>query len=318
MTFHRRFRRLDGGAGETAPLFFAHAESSLAPKDAAHKTTRVNRPFHTQCLCRRIRTGVLCAGLAAFMGWAGTARAILFDWDDAAVNWTAGSLSQSFDFDSSNPGNDITITITGDTSEITSSSLPNDTTSVHGGYSPAQESLFIQVNWNSKNDKVVVTVTFHYAYGVDNVQFQIFDIDAGSVLPNGKRTWQDEIRTIKANYFGGSDIAADSVTGSGSNSVIGSGLSISVAGTNTVPNTGAGSGNGNATISFGGNDLTEFTFTYGSGPDSHNDPSQQHVGLIFDISFTPLIPEYHPGLAATALCGLLGVSRWLKRRFPKG
>ena len=41
------------------------------------------------------------------------AQAVTLDWD--GVTWTAGSLSNSYDIDPVRPGNDITVTVSGNT-----------------------------------------------------------------------------------------------------------------------------------------------------------------------------------------------------------
>ncbi|MCD6051601.1 MAG: hypothetical protein K0Q55_3010, partial [Verrucomicrobia bacterium] len=79
--------------------------------------------------------------LLAFALWLlpAQAQAVVLDWD--LVNWSSGSLSQSYDIDASNPGNDITITISGDTGYLAQN--VNDVTNLTGGTSPAQEALFM-------------------------------------------------------------------------------------------------------------------------------------------------------------------------------
>ncbi|MBU6400749.1 MAG: hypothetical protein KGS61_10550, partial [Verrucomicrobia bacterium] len=62
-------------------------------------------------------------------------------------------------------------------------------------------------------------------------------------------------------------------------------------------------GNGNATIDFGTNLITQFSFNYGNGPNVNKGPNQQGIAL-FDINFSPKVPETRPALAAILLCGL--------------
>jgi hypothetical protein len=80
----------------------------------------------------------------------------------------------------------------------------------------------------------------------------------------------------------------------------GSGLSQVVNGTATVGDTGTASSAGNVMISFGSTAISSFTFTYGSGSDTKNDPTAQHIGL-HDITFTP-VPEINPALSAALSC----------------
>src|SRR5436190_593234 len=53
--------------------------------------------------------------LASLLGsfFIATSRAVTLDWD--TVTWTAGSLSNSYDIDAARPGNDVTVTVSGNT-----------------------------------------------------------------------------------------------------------------------------------------------------------------------------------------------------------
>jgi hypothetical protein len=228
------------------------------------------------------------------------AQAVVFDWD--SVDWTAGGLSQSFDFDSSNAGNDITITITGSTGNF-SSGFPDDNTDLTGGLSPAQENLKFDINHSNTSQEIIVTVTFHYPYGVDAMLWNFFDVDAG-VNFFGSRTFVDEIRNIRATNTVGSTVYPSSITTSSLNTNYGSGSSQRIIGLASSPET---AGTANATVNFGTNDITSFTFTYGSGTNSFSNPSQQFIGL-HDFSFNVLIPEYHVGHFAAA--GALFLVGW--------
>lgn len=264
-----------------------------------------NYPIHCSGVYRlliRAFAFLLGAWLVTLPGRVG---GVLFDWD--TVSWTPGSLSNSYDIDASNPGNDITITITGATSRFIPT-YPQITQDFEGGLSPAENVLDVFVNYSRRTQSITITVEFHYALGVEDVGFSLFDIDR-----TDSETFIDEIRTIKANFGTGSDIAATSVTGSANNTVSGSGLGTTITGTELTSDVGAGSGDANATISFGTNALTQFSFVYGDNSDAERDPAQQGIGL-YDISFKKRIPEYHPGLVGVLACGLLAVWRGLRAR----
>src|SRR5438105_1338691 len=123
-------------------------------------------PFHRIRLCLALLLAICAVRLPV--------QAALLDWD--TVTWTAGSLSMSFETDASNPGNDITITITGNTSRFTQGT-PLNGTSITGGLSPAQSALDLAVDFASRSESITVTVTFNYAQGVDDVNFKLFDVD---------------------------------------------------------------------------------------------------------------------------------------------
>jgi len=79
-----------------------------------------------------------------------TAHAVTLDWD--TVSWTAGSLNNSYDVDPARPGNDVTVTISGDTPQLTLETVapnpmtPAITTDFEGGLGTAQNSLCLAVN----------------------------------------------------------------------------------------------------------------------------------------------------------------------------
>ena len=229
----------------------------------------------------------------------GQVKAITLDWN--SVDWTpTGTLTQSFDIDSGNAGNDITITITGNTSRFDSSS-PNDTTDLTGGIA-GQESLFLYANQFKKaSESFTITITFNYTLGVDNVDFTLFDIDR-----NSDGDWIDQIRSIHGTF--GTTNNAATITGSANNTVAGSGTNQTITG-NT--DTASDSGSANALIDFGRALLTSVSFVYGNAPGT-DVQSQQWIGLS-DIHFRPKIPEVNPAWGGMIICGLaMGVR--LRRR----
>ncbi len=245
-----------------------------------------------------------------------------FDWDRADFVWTAGNLSASFEIDTENPGNDITITISGDTSYFLSG-YPAKDTGLEGGKSPAENNLHTRLNWDQPGRSITITIDFHYAKGVDIATLTLFDVDAGNpeLVTKGKNTgepipntrqWVDVITNIQGKAVGGSTIYPSNVVGSGSNVVSGSGATWNVVGTGDAPNTGTGSGQGNVTISFGSNALTQVQYTWLAGNDSVADPAAQRIG-IYDFSYASRIPEYHPGLFGASFCSLLIAMRHGRR-----
>jgi hypothetical protein len=231
------------------------------------------------------------------------ARAVVLDWD--TVTWTAGSLSNSYDVDPAKPGNDITVTVSGDTAQLVpKNTAPNPqtpalTTALQGGLGTAENTLTLAVNFTNQSQFVTITVDFSalYAQGVKNVSFIIFDVDMNTTNPN---SFQDQLRSIQALSIDGTTLIAPTITTSLNNSLTGTGLNQVVNGTASTVDTGAGSGDANVTISFGTNAIKSFTFTYGSGSGVAADPTYQHIG-IHDISFTP-IPELNPSWTAIISC----------------
>jgi len=225
------------------------------------------------------------------------------DWDTVA--WAAGTLSHSYDVDPAKAGNDITVTVSGNTGQLTTELVspnpmtPAITTDFQGGLVTAQNTLAIALNLANQSQSVTVTVNFSalYTSGVQNVSFTLFDIDFSNA---GGNNYQDKLSSITALSIDGTTLVAPTITTSANNTKSGSGLAQVVNGTVSTVDTGAGSGNGNVTISFGGTAIKSFTFTYGSGSGTIADPTYQHVG-IHDISFTP-VPEINPAWSAIGSC----------------
>jgi len=238
-----------------------------------------------------------------------SAQATLFDWNQSYGTWTAGapaigtSVSQSYDNDPANPGNDITITIanlnTSSDNFQWNGGHPKVDNMLTGGVSNSNLSL------NLADDKgnahgIQVTIQFNYTGGVNNVSFQLFGVDAHT------GSYVDQISQITALTTTGATIGATSVTGSIDNQVTGSGTSFLVTGTATSANNSA---NGNATINFGSSYVTSVTFTY-----TNNVPSGAQNIALGNISYTPT-PEVGSSLAAMGLCGaIIGFRELLKRR----
>jgi hypothetical protein len=229
-------------------------------------------------------------------------QAITLDWD--TVPWAAGSLTQSYDIDAAKAGNDITVTVSGNTGQFQPELLspnpmtPAITTDFQGGLATTQNTLCLAVNFANQSQSVTVTIDFSalYTAGVQNVSFTLFDIDFSNA---GGNTYQDQLSSITALSITGAQVAP-TITTSANNTRTGTGLDQVVTGLVSTNDLDPNSGNGNVTISFGTAAIKSFTFTYGSGSGTAADPTYQHVG-IHDISFTP-VPEINPAWSAIGSC----------------
>jgi hypothetical protein len=245
--------------------------------------------------------------LLALLCLCSSARALVLDWD--TVTWAPGTFTHSYDVDPdpAKPGNDVTVTVGGDTNRLTTdpasgTQTPAITVSLEGGTSPVQAALHIAADLHT-NDTITLTINFlpQYALGVQYVSFTIFDIDT--------ETNADEIHNMYA-------LAPDGITKIFPTITLGSGVSSSGSGLGRVltgiapsPNTGAGSDTGNATFDFGTNLVGSVTFTFANTPGA---PRLQQIALS-DISF---VPEINPAFSAVAAClAAIGVS--LRRRTKK-
>lgn len=235
-------------------------------------------------------------------------QAITLDWDTAT--WTAGTLTHAYDIDAAKAGNDITVTISGNTAQMQPELVspnpmtPAITTDFQGGLGTTQNTLCLAVDFANQSQSVTVTVDFSalYASGVQNVSFTLFDIDFSNASGN---TYQDQLRSITATSITGAQVAP-TITTSADNTGTGTGLTQVVNGTISNTDLGPGSGNGNVTISFGTTAIRSFTFTYGSGTGTVANPTYQHVGM-HDITYLAAVPEINPAWGAIGSCLLAAV-----------
>jgi hypothetical protein len=247
---------------------------------------------------------VVSAVLVALLaGWAGTANAMILDWDGVA--WTPGSLNNSYDLNG-DAVNDVTIAIT---KRGNSSVFTNDPTSgtltpavnqtITGGLSPVEGSLMIAGLLHTNTD-VTVQLSFTGTQpGASNVSFSIFDIDV--------TTNSDIINTIYGVAPDGTHIAATITNVGSAVTLSGSGLTQTLTGNVASPNN---SSNGNATISFGGSVITDVFFTFSN---TSGAPFYQDIA-IGDVTFTP-VPEVNPAAVAAASCvTAIGITVFLQRR----
>ncbi|MDP9098697.1 MAG: hypothetical protein M3N48_06840 [Verrucomicrobiota bacterium] len=207
--------------------------------------------------------------------------------------------SNSYDVDPAKAGNDITVSITGDTGQFAprgGSTIPAIMNIVEGGLSPAQNALVLHLDLANQSQAITVTVDFSalYTEGVANVSFPLFDVDFGS------SAFQDQIRSIQALSIDGSTLIAPTITTSANNTLTGAGLGQVVTGITNTSDTGVTSGDANVTISFGANAIKSFTFLYGRGSTAPADPTTQGIAL-HDITFTP-VPEPNPAWSAVGSC----------------
>jgi hypothetical protein len=253
------------------------------------------------------RFSLLGATALLFALLSATSSALTINW--GTEPWAAGSLQNSYDIDPSRPGNDVTVTVSGNTGvlqpELTGSNpmTPAVAQSFQGGAGSVQNSLCIATDFANQSQGITVTVDFsaQYTQGVTNVSFTIFDVDFSNASGN---TYQDQIRNIRAVGIDGS-LIAPTITTSANNVLSGTGLNQVVNGTVSTVDLGAGSGNANVTISFGNAAIRSFTFTYGSGTGTVANPTYQHIGMS-NVSFTP-VPEMNPAFGASLSCLVAGL-----------
>lgn len=241
-------------------------------------------------------------GLAFLVVAVASCPAVVVNWD--TLTWSPGTLSNSYDVDPGNAGNDVTITISGTTSAFVSG-YPQLTKNQTGGLSPAEFGLQLNLDFGHDTDTITVTVTFSagYIFGVDSAVFALVDVDKDG------GHYVDQITALHANYYTGTDFGPPTIQHMADNTVTGSGASQVITGTALADDA---SNAGNASVDFGTNILTSFTFTLGNDPSAGANPKPQSI-TFHDFSYRPKpIPELHPGLAAAAGCLLLVITRRLR------
>jgi hypothetical protein len=241
--------------------------------------------------------------LALLAGCAGTADAMILDWDGVA--WTPGSLNNSYDLNG-DASNDVTVKITSQnpgiftTDPITGTQTPTINQSITGGLVPAENSLMIAANLHT-NSNLTVQLSFMGSGqpGANNVSFTIFDIDV--------TTNSDIISSIYGVAPDGTHVAA-TITNVGPAVTLGGlGLTYTLTGNAVSPNN---SSNGNVTISFGSTLIYDVFFTFGNTAGA---PRYQDIAL-GDITFTP-VPEVNPATVAAGSCATaIGLTVFLQRR----
>lgn len=229
-------------------------------------------------------------------------QAVVLDWSN--VTWTAGSLSSTYDVDGDSM-NDVTITISGDTSALVSG-YPAITTTMQGGLGSADHGLELRLNFTSDTQSITVTVAFLNDYlDAKEVNFSLFDIDANQVGASPNYRYRDHLDELAAS--GDAGLIPAVLTAGTVNSVAGSGTNQTVTGNDGSADTGAGSGAGNVGVSYGTNYINEFSFTFGNNGNILAGNPQEQVFVIHDVNFKKSIPEVGTTMMAVALCaGIVG------------
>lgn len=237
---------------------------------------------------------------------AGSTYGVVLDW--SSVSWTAGSLSNTYDVDGDSV-NDVTITISGDTSALVTG-YPSITTALEGGLGGANAGLELKVNFANASQSITLTVTFLNDYvGATDVGFTLFDIDANRVGASSNYRYRDYLSDITA--AGDSGLIAPSLTVGSADSIAGSGTNQTVTGNSTVADSGTGSGNGNVNVSYGTNNVNEFSFTFGNTGSILAGNPQEQTFAIHDLTFKPKVPELGTSLMAALAClGMVGMKRF--------
>ena len=206
-------------------------------------------------------------------------NAAVLDWDTntwpAPVGGTP-TLSQIYAI----AGGNVTVTISGDTNGLVttgSNSAPQTSNFQTGGLTPAENGLFLRMDFPEgvppvNAQSIIVTYTFSHPDGVNNISFDVFDIDSSL------NQWQDVAQTT-GTLLGGGSINPSTITSGTANT--NDGINTAT-GTASAGNTSAA---GNVGFAFNQSNIASFTFVY-----SNNAPntsgSHNQWAAIHDINFT--------------------------------
>lgn len=231
---------------------------------------------------RGVAMFAMSAAMALCVGASPSCRGVVLDW--SLVSWPLNSLTNSFDIDSSNPGNDVRITITGDTDYITGNN-PQIDSQITGGYGTSAKSLDLTTTFDTQYQQWTLTVEFLYSNGVQDVSFTILDIDAVTDPPPA-----DQLRNIYATAVGSTNLVAPTIVGSVDNVVTGSGVNQTVTG--VTPNQQS-SADGNVYVSYSNTPISSFTYTFAmdSNVVLHGGKIASQHNALYDITFSKPVPE---------------------------
>jgi hypothetical protein len=240
---------------------------------------------------RRLISGIAVALAASSC----VASAVVLDWN--TVTWPPGSLSNAYHVDPNTPGNNISITITGNTSSFSAGSPSIVNNNLGGTGKPA---LQLQTGGLLAGQSIVVTINFNYAQGVYVQNLNILNVDFSPGVAGLVGGWQDQIKNISAVTATNQTVNPVAVAGGSAVTVTGNQTSGWTATGNATA--GSGSSTGNVSLDFGNFQITSITFTFANGPGAPIMLANQIIGLD-NITFS-LTPEKFTGVAAVILCGL--------------
>ena len=149
------------------------------------------------------------------------AQGTVLDW--STITWTPGSLSNTYNLDG-DTFDDVTITISGDTSALVSG-YPSIGTDLEGGLGSADDALLLRLNFTDPSQSITVTVQFHYYYvGATNVSFSLFDVDGDQLGASPIYRSRDHLSNLSAT--GDNGLIAAALTAGSANSTAGSGTNV--------------------------------------------------------------------------------------------
>jgi hypothetical protein len=248
------------------------------------------------------------AFLSAVIAFSPTAQGtVVFDWP-ASPAWTAGEPTvngpdQTVDYSST--GQDISVTLA-NTGATWNTGYPQvaagGTGFVNGG--TTSNGLILQPAAQLSNATFIqVTINFNIPAGVNNVSFQIWDIDA--TVDASNNGFIDKITHLQATAVGGGTLFPDTLNNTHTsnsatpyNFITGSGATLAITG-DPSQLSGAANGSDQGTVNIGFSQaITQVSFWYSNS--AGGSLTTQTIG-IGPITYS-IVPETSPGWAVVPVC----------------
>jgi hypothetical protein len=274
------------------------------------------RIFGPRALLRRIAVvGVLSWVAVVFSP---TAQGTVFDWPTTPA-WTAGQPTingpaQTVDYSSTGQNISVTIANTGATWNGGYPQVAGGAGFVNGG--TPDNGLLVQPGAQTSTATYIqLTINFNNPGGVNNVSFQLWDIDA-TVDASGNG-FIDTITHLQAAAVGGGTLFPDSIDnnhtsnpGTSYNFITGSGSTLSIIGDPSQPSGAAnGTDQGTVNITFL-QPITQISFWYSNS--AGGSLTTQTIG-IGPLTYS-ILPETSPGWAVVLVCMAALVLEFGRRR----
>ena len=269
--------------------------------------------------CRVLRRGgVVAAFLCVVVAFSPTARGQVFNWP-TSPGWTAGEPTingpdQTVDYSSTGQNISVTLANTGAT---WNGGYPQVAAGgagfVNGG--TTDNGLILQPGAQTSNATYIqLTINFNNPGGVQNVSFQIWDVDA--TVDGSGNGFVDSITHLQATAVGGGTLYPDTVDnthtsnpGTPYNFITGSGSTLAITGDpSQLSGAANGTDQGTVNITFS-QAITQLTFWYSNAADGSLTTQTIGIGpLTYDI-----LPETSPCWALAAVC-MAAIALELRRR----
>lgn len=244
----------------------------------------------TDTMLRSVFKHLIAFVIYFFIALAPVAKAqTLLDWSLYNNNAWDSSNGFSRNYTLTGGNGNVTLAITGTTSEVQSGFPKVESLTNKGGFaSPMNVGLSLRMDLTTNTGQLTTTATFTKPGGLAGLGFWITDMDASGTA------WRDKL-TFSATLAAGGSTTPTLTSNVPVNYTLGPGT---IATKSTVGDIATTSSNGNVFVYFP-NAITAFTMTYNNDSGTQSNPDSQHVTM---HSFM-IVPE--PATFSLAFLGIL-------------